>query len=425
MNQSELLNKFFDGQIGPNEEESLFSSLAANASLRKELKNLIDIEKAVKSDFGTMFPPVETTSAIFSNLNIATQSIVTKAPFWASFKTLILSNLLTLIITSSLVYFGMNYFNSNSNLIKPSNLTQQSSMQNQNNAYNYPVISNLNVNSNNDNSLNSNKSQNNISNNNIDNNHIKKSNKIGKRIIDNSNNKNNDKQENNNDQFASNPINLENHSSDINQIEPTSVTNSKFSAQANTNLLLNKNNDIYLSKMQNIDFPIPSYSIKQLGLNNLSLTFSGGDSWSLPKATVPRSSQPLFNNNSINLTYNLNKNFSFGIDFRQEYFYQKYNGIDKDKQEYIYEQNTNYSAFGLLARENILNYDYFKTFVQTYLGLNKIGPIGRLMFGLEINPKEEYGFIFTVEGSSLRYFHQNNYYWSNKIGAYYGIILHF
>jgi len=421
MDQSELLNKFFDGQIEPNEEESLFNSLATNASLRKELKNLIDIEKAVKSDFGVMFPPVETTSALFSNSNISTQSIVTKAPFMASFKTLILSNLLTLIIASSLVYLGMNYFNNNSNLIKSANHTQ-SSIQNQNNAYNYPVISNLNVNSSNDNSLNPNKSQNNISNNNINNNHIKKSNIVGKRIVD----KSNDKQENsNNDQFASNPINLENHSSDVNQIEPPSVTNSKFNAQANTNLLLNKNNDIYLSKMQSIDFPIPSYSIKQLGLNNLSLTFSGGDSWSLPKATVPRSSQPLFNNNAITLTYNLNKNFSFGIDFRQEYFYQKYNGIDKDKQEYIYEQNTNYSAFGLLARENILNYDYFKTFVQTYLGLNKIGPIGRLMFGLEINPREEYGFIFTVEGSSLRYFHQNNYYWSNKIGAYYGIILHF
>jgi hypothetical protein len=109
------------------------------------------------------------------------------------------------------------------------------------------------------------------------------------------------------------------------------------------------------------------------------------------------------------------------VEARQEFFYQEYNGLDAEGSEFMYQQHTNYRSYGLFAGADLFSIKKFDLFGQLYVGANSVGPIGRMMFGIEYNPNSAYSFIFGLEGSSLMFYHQNNYFLSNKLGLHYGI----
>ena len=146
--------------------------------------------------------------------------------------------------------------------------------------------------------------------------------------------------------------------------------------------------------------------------------------WSFPKATVGYSSTPLFNNTSVALMYKMDDDLSAGIDLRQEYFYQEYEGFENGT-KYRYMQHPNYLSCGLTAKLRFMDFDHINSFAQVYVGGNQAGPIGRLMYGMEINPSNNYSFILGVEGSLLVYHHSDQYFYSPKIGMHYGIAFDF
>lgn len=423
MDYSELIHNFIDGEIGVPEEENLFSELADNPTLRIELKNFIELEKAAKSDIAAYIPPVESTSGIFSTLGVSQVAGVgvsvgaaVSSGFWTKYGLLLLSNLATLLLTGALGYFLFSSFNDSNSVIFQDQLNKSSLTKNvdNNRSSKIPIVSNSN--SDNNSSIKSKirfyqsrKETNKPS-------YIaKKGEEIkpqSKKSIENSEDisSSNSNITLNEESFASKDI--ENSNFNLIKQNPNSIN----SDDDNQNDFLRKESINYN------DYP---FFFNFLEKNNISLLVSGVESWSLPTATVEKSTNPFLRNSNVVLLYNLNPKLSLGLDLRQEFFFQSYKGFDKDQKEYLYEQNTNYFAIGIIGKYNIFETKYFKPFGQIYLGGNKVGQIGRAMLGMEITPGKDYGFVLGLEGSALRYYHENNYYYSKKLGAYYGVVLHF
>ncbi len=108
MNHSELLLEFLDGDLTPDQEDALFSALASNSNLRKEMKDHLAISSAIRDDVEAFTPPVESTRHIFSTLGF--QAIIPSAqsPITATgipFRRYILSGLLGALVTAVFFWF--------------------------------------------------------------------------------------------------------------------------------------------------------------------------------------------------------------------------------------------------------------------------------------------------------------------------------
>ena len=401
MEHSELIHKFIDEGLDPIAEQSLFEAMAKNPALRSEFKQYLAFERAALTDYSAFQPSVSSTNAIFSTLGISptvagsTSTSVVSTSSFHKFGTLVITNVATMIITALLFYFLNSRTIDNPNLTKsPTNLKIQNTEQNS-----VPIISNFDKNSKNEQANN-------------------RPEKIKYVYIDKQQEKLTDNEENQN-------INTETKSTNTQELNIINSTNfikhsSNDTFWQNTNHL-NNNKLLKINAIQLI--PI-DFTTKNFSLENVSIMFTGNDSYSLPQSPLPRSSQPLFDSKSLVLFYDISTALSLGLDVRQEFYYLNYTGQQNSK-DFRYEQNTNFTSIGLVGKWNWLNYENFKSFANLYVGGNQIGQIGRLMIGAEINPSKEYGFIIGVEGSLLRHFHQNREFWAKKIGLNYGIIFHF
>lgn len=418
MNYSELLNSYIDEGINAKDEDFLFSELAENPSLRNELKQLIDIEKAANKDFAAFIPPVESTAGIFSALGISTTAAVVSAAnvsnlsFWTKYGSMLLTNFVSIIVTGIISYFLWNSISDKNNFnahSKNSHNSQEQFIKNEpdnkfvHSTNGIPVVNNSET--------------------------IVKTN-ISKTDLENK--KNFEKSTANfTDEINFNDVlnketeeTLISSNSFIQNDELKKINREIFVSSNEYASIIEKN--IFNSSMEKIpvtDFQLFPLHFNLFEKNDLSVVMSGSETWSLKKETVERSSSPFMKNGNLLLLYNINKKLSFGVDIRQEFFFQDYTGSDEKGNLYLFEQNTNYPAIGFVGKYNIFENNYLKPFAQVYLGGNKVGQIGRLLLGLELLPLSDYGFVIGVEGSTLRYFHEKNVFYSNKIGAYYGIII--
>jgi len=108
MNNSELLLEFLDGDLSPDQEDALFSALASNSDLRREMKDHLAISSAVRGDMEAFSPPVESTRHIFSTLGF--QALVPSPPPPAvpvgnPFRHYVLSGLVGAVVTAVLFWF--------------------------------------------------------------------------------------------------------------------------------------------------------------------------------------------------------------------------------------------------------------------------------------------------------------------------------
>lgn len=71
MDYSELLHDFLDGELDPVHEDALFGALQRNEHLRLEMKDLLEMRRAVEADKAAFLPSATSTNAIFSQLGFA------------------------------------------------------------------------------------------------------------------------------------------------------------------------------------------------------------------------------------------------------------------------------------------------------------------------------------------------------------------
>lgn len=402
MEQSELIHRFIDEGLDPITEQNLFESMAKNPSLRSEFKQYLSFERAALTDFSAYQPSIGATNAIFSNLGISTVAATSTAAnvaatsFWAKYSGLFFTNIASAIITAALFYFFNMQNSDNGNIYNPGGNTQKPNIEQSNQI---PIVSN--------NVLKSNAEEIKPVKEKIKYVYIQKKDEdinlpVEERAV-------------NEDQNSLSDV-------DLNLISATNFNKRNLENPISPNEHL-RNSNVF-EKIDAIQMLPSEYAVKNIGLDNVSVMFTGNDSYSLPQSPLPRSSQPIFDSKSLILMYDLNPNFAIGVDVRQEFYYLDYTGQIESK-EFRYEQNTNFTSVGIVGKWNWLNYNNFKSFANLYLGGNQIGQIGRFMIGTEISPSKEYGFIIGVEGSLLRHLHQNEEFFAKKIGLNYGIIFHF
>ena len=71
MDYSELLHDFLDGELDSVHEDALFGALQRNENLRLEMKDLLEMRRAVEADKAAFLPSATSTNAIFTQLGFA------------------------------------------------------------------------------------------------------------------------------------------------------------------------------------------------------------------------------------------------------------------------------------------------------------------------------------------------------------------
>ena len=397
MNYSELLHNLFDRNLDSLQEDKLFTELASNDELRSELRQFIDMEFAVRRDFEAFHPEPESQDKIFGALGISTAAItggaaatsaLTSKAWLGQYMNNFLIGLGSLILGGLMTFFLLND-NSKSNTENLTSTTENSP--------------------NNKSGLVTGSDKNKIA--------VTESYSIDTiykdRIVV---------------KYIPGPERIVYLTKEDGTIEFENnlpqITSAKTEIDRN-NLVGNyENNTDWNQFINNSDNQYSPYNFADFTnflSNKLSFEFRANEDWSLPQADMPRSSYPVFNNTSATLLYDLSDDFKVGADVRQEYFYQKYNGIDDGKAAYNYYQHTNYISAGILARYSLINHSNMMMFVQPAISFNQVGVVARTMIGAEYEFVDRVSMIIGLEGSLLQFNHQGNNFYSPKIGFHYGV----
>lgn len=409
MKYSELINDFVDGKLKSADEDKLFSMLSTNQDMRYELRDSIRMEKAFSNDAGSIAPSAAATVGVFGKLGVTPPGAEPIHTGWGRFtaglskySNVVISSAISSLVTAVIILALLNPWGDSDNVIHSGNQVDKSVVA---------ALPDFTLDSKETPVVKSSPESETII---TENEPIKE--KIVYRYID--------RPDTQKEELITSA------ESDVNELA-LSVNNNGDEPQAMYSVA-----NIKQMNSKVMDYPYQPKFVKKGYYKELSheadpwraLGFSAevkaNQYWSFPKASVGYSSTPLFNNTSVALLYKIDNNLSAGIDLRQEYFYQEYEGYEEDI-KYRYLQHPNYFSYGLTAKLRFLDFDYMNSFTQIYLGGNQAGPVGRLMYGIEVNPNHGYSFILGLEGSLLLYHHGDQYFYTPKIGLHYGILFDF
>ena len=398
MNYSELLHNLFDRNLDSHQEDRLFMELASNYELRSELKQFIDMEFAVRNDFEAFQPAPESQDKIFGALGISTAAVTSGAiatsaltfggwiskylnHFLLSIGSLIFGGLMTFLFMNNIQDNKENNYSGND---KSSLNNKSSALSNITENQNIPKTESYLIDT------------------------VFKERVIVKylpgpeRIV-----------------YLNKDEEIINSNENLTQI--TLANNSIEVINFHSESDINYPNTRLISNSGNIYTPYTLTNVSNLFSDKLSMEVKANEDWSIPKADMPRSSYPVFNNTSASLLYKVYDDFQVGADVRQEYFYQEYDGIDDNNKGYNYYQHTNYLSYGILARYSLINNPNIVVFIQPAVSFNQVGIVGRAMLGAEYKLVDKVSVVLGLEGSLLQFNHQGNNFYSPKVGFHYGV----
>ena len=421
MDKFELLADLADGMLDGNQEQELYAELAINDELRAEFKQLLTLNSTIKNNSSLFVVDNSTTNAIFGTLGIPITAppIINNSASGALAGTKvakltpqIISAGVATLTTAALFllffnFYGEKYFSgkSSNNAIKYENP----------NSENIAV-----VNSNDDkaNSLNK-----------IETKLISKEKQI---IRNNARNAVSNK----NEQFevAKNNNYLENKDEESSKLLTKQETNTNFEKEneliENNKVELATNSQNNFEKIdlnslvENKDITVFSDNHNKENLN-VAIEVRGFQNWHTEKETISPAEIADFNNTGVSAILNLDENFSIGVEMRQETFFQKFSGLDKIGQFTQYEQQPNFTTYGMIIRYGINLSERIKPLAQIAIGGTNVGFIGRAMSGIQYKFSDELKFIIGFEYSNLFYDYQNHNFNSDKVGFNYGISYNF
>lgn len=422
MDKLEIINDYVEGELPAEMEGELFSLLASDAEARTELKHLLAMKEAVKSDTKAFVPSVKSTNAIFAAIGMVPPapiaeptniSVFTKLKtFSAIHSKSIFSGLASAGLTAAafILFFLPKSSDTNSFVDKKTNSTHTSTITAQA-PPNIPITDSQAVSSSN-----------------IENN---KPQVIYKYIVvEKSNSEQNPEKAN---AASSNDIQTNDDiASDNLQVNDQQIEQSTFDSKTNLNNL-NQQNSQYVPVMEltsNDEIPNFEALTGYRKLHGFTVELKGSQYSSALKGSVKPSEKQAMNNTALSLLYDVSDDLAFGVDYSRENFYQKFEGREQDVRSerlYEYEQNPNFETFGLVCRYNpsFAKYDFAGLFSQLSLGGNKVGYVSRLMIGAELEPLRNYSLIIGYDLSSMYYSYQNKWYVSQKQGFQIGAAIKF
>lgn len=418
MNHDNLINEYFDGNLDSANQELLFSELSNSEELRYDFNQLFAIKLAIGKDTAAFVPAVSSTEALFTSLGIAgavgSNSI---AGFWALHRAPLVTGLIA-TVTTALVMFWLLPIGSGGSKFENNNIPIVSS-------YSYDTAD-LIIELPEERSIESNvKNEQNM---------VVIGSKERKRIIS------------ENTRLNKQLKNLQN------QVARLSSTTNKLSEE-NKELKL-YNNQITESKLNlnkkrienNVNTVFQSNFVEQpnsFSSNNTNFVFNNISTYNSEtsiklEAALGRYFQNIgpdfiernntFTDNlRISGLYNLSKEYSVGIDLRQENFYQEFTDISNEGQKIIYQQQPTVYSASMLFRYSpeYLEFLQIRPNIDLSVGATNIGELARVGIGLDYYLFGNTYFYFKSDYTFLSYYHKNINFSSNKFGSHIGIGVEF
>ncbi|CAN5473593.1 hypothetical protein BH10BAC6_BH10BAC6_11650 [soil metagenome] len=134
-----------------------------------------------------------------------------------------------------------------------------------------------------------------------------------------------------------------------------------------------------------------------------------------------------YQNLGVAMIYKLSDHHSVGVEFGSEVFPQVFDGTRPNGQIVKYEQQPSSMWAAAVYRYSFdgIGETSFRPMLQGSFGGTKYGPIGRAMLGMSYSPVGPLSFILGIEGATMAYQYQQNWFTSSKIGLTYGMAVRF
>lgn len=159
----------------------------------------------------------------------------------------------------------------------------------------------------------------------------------------------------------------------------------------------------------------PSFYVQVRGLSSSGLTAVN---------VAPQTS--FAENVNLALLYQLSPNHQIGVEVGNESFPMSFDG-NRNGQLIRYEQQPVSTWAGVTYRYAFapIGNSAFTPFAQGLVGGTQFGPLGRLAGGLQYSPSGPLTFMLGVEGTTMAYTYQNQWFTSSKLGLTYGMAIRF
>jgi hypothetical protein len=395
MLETEIYEKFIEGELTPESEKKFMARLTLNDELRTNFRHYLVMTNSIRNYVENDNLPLEVSNSIFTALGFSTITNNTdkikkdKSSFFRSrFFTALVTGLFTFIIA----YF---IFKPNDSLVEmkkedESILTQKNEI---------PLVKiDKNENYKSEKSEKSTKAE---------------KSSINKLIPEN-------EFDNNNSILPKNQLAFE-------EISPCQVS---FNKQSNNSIQSLRNFEFTNMKIK----PFPEYSATKYDTltfyrsydSKYRFEFKNTPSWFSSSPIVQPNRLNNFNNLSISLYYPVTKTILLGAEFRQETFYINYDDKEKSGQDFTFFMQPNISTYGLLIRYLPLDICCrIKPYGQIEIGGNSTGLVSREMLGLECHLFENAYLTIGGEINQFYYHHLNKWYTSSKYNINYGLGLKF
>jgi len=392
MDYTKTIHDFLDGSLESLGEEEFFLQLSNNEDLRSELKQQLAMKDAIKSDTKAFTPSAASTMAILSALGFATPiaAAATQIPFATKLKNVIgqykqgiVGGIMSAAATVAIVFWLFNPMSNsldNPLPIKGENYAGMQAAQEEL-ELSIPIV-------------------------------VSKSleNPKPEVVI----------------KYVYLPTETPPVANDI-VIPISSRTNSDiaritYAGHIAKPLQANLSTDIAPS-FDNEDNIYQNFLSNSIDLHNdFSLEVRGAQDWLMNSTNITPAAFPKFNNMAITAMYSISDDFQAGIDIRQENFFQEFNGYDEVNQKiYNIQQQPNFTSAGIALRYTWNKDSWLPVINQVAVGGTNAGMIGRFMLGTQYSPYHNITFMLGLEYSILRYFHQDQYFASPKVGLNYGV----
>ncbi len=417
MNYNKSINEYFDGNLDSTNQEVLFNELSKNEELRYDFNQLFAIKLAIGNDTKAFVPAVSTSDKLFANLGIAASAKQTsRAGFWALYKAPILSGFIATVATALFMLWLLpindtDHHQSTGVAIVTSYESDKASLE-----IELPNETNGKVNSYSD----------------IENRNLPE--QIGRIRNDNlklRHNVSNLGQQLESMNLMLNQLKDENYAlrkssdrlkeSNNEEAEYIYPVNTKSVFQSNfitTPNVLNTNDNIsYIINV--VDVYNPETSIKleaALGryYQNLGTDF------------IERNNT-FSDNIRLSGLYNLSRDYSLGLDLRQENFYQEFTDINNDGKKIEYQQQPTVYTASMLFRYSPEYLEFLKVRpnVDLSVGVSNIGELARVGFGLDYYLFSNTYMYFKSDYTFLSFHHKDVNFSTNKIGTHLGMGVEF
>ena len=372
-----MIEEYLEGGLDNTQEQALFSKINSSEELRQTFRDFIAIDNSVKTHAESISPPKETVNALYTKLNII-PGTAAKTGFFAGIAKFFKRSFSSILFSTTTFFLGallmyLLFDNIGGTGESTNNHYDQGNMN-----YGIPAAP-------------------------LNKNTTEKETIIKYVYIDRSFQ---EKSDNSNNKIAL-PTHLDLSGYERKNIELPNISTS-------------------IKPVEYYDMLAPDAVESDI----ISIELSNINDWQLTEPTVNPGENAEFNNISLSLMYKINEEFSLGLNYRRENYFLRYESIEELDEIFIYEiqPNLNTLCASMRYEPSVLKDTPFQDlspYTVINIGANEVGYVGSLGLGLRYSPFNDVSFVFGLNYGKMLFYHQDNPFYSDKIGMNYGIYYSF